>query len=73
MLRRLSKFLKIFTFFFLIAGFRQDQSQSQLYICKYVPISFSSHLQLIVLDLFQLLRILLHSHIYLRTLCFQLL
>ena len=63
MVRRLSKFLKVFTFFFLIAGFRQDKSQSHLYICKYVPISFSSRLQLLVLDFFQLLRTLLHSNI----------
>ena len=62
MSRRLSKFLKVFTFF-LIAGFRQNRSQSHLYICKYVPISLSSRLQLIVLDSFQLLRTLLHSNI----------
>ena len=70
MFRRLSKFLKVFTFFFfLIAGFRQDKSQSHLYICKYVPISFSSRLQLIVLDSFQLLRTLLHSNIFISEFC----
>ena len=52
--RRLSKFLKLFHFF-LIAGFRQEsQSQSQLYICKYVLVSSSS---LFVVDSVRILQV----------------
>ena len=72
MLRRLSKFLKVFIFF-SDSGIWTGSKPVALYICKYVPISFSSRLQLIVLDFFQLLRILLHSNICLRILCFPLL